>query len=149
MVGPGIWQETLKGWKVRNVHCRTGNMARKLKKWKQDTPTVRLGIWWETWQTRKMKNSLGRIWKMVRNREKRENVEIHIVGPWLWQENWKTWKMRHNHCMIWNMARKTEKGEKMWNTHCRTCNISRNLKNVENETQTMFYLEYVEKHSKT
>ena len=37
--------------------------------------------------------------------------------------------MRHKHCMTWNMARK--------------------LKNVENETQTLFDLEYGEKHSKT
>ena len=29
--GPGIWREKEKGGKFRNVHCRTWNMARKLK----------------------------------------------------------------------------------------------------------------------
>ena len=29
-VGPGIWQETGKTWKLRNTHCRTWNMERKL-----------------------------------------------------------------------------------------------------------------------
>jgi hypothetical protein len=33
--------------------------------------------------------------------------------------------------------------------HCRTLNIARKLKNVENETQTLCHLEYGEKHSKT
>ena len=33
--------------------------------------------------------------------------------------------------------------------HCLTCNMGRKLKNVENETQTLFGLEYGEKHSKT
>ena len=37
--------------------------------------------------------------------------------------------MRHKRCRTWNMARK--------------------LKNVENETQTLFDLKYGEKHSKT
>ena len=31
-IGPGIWQETLKNWKMRNTHCRIQNMARKLTK---------------------------------------------------------------------------------------------------------------------
>jgi hypothetical protein len=30
-VETGIWQETLKKWKMRNAHSRTGNMTRKLK----------------------------------------------------------------------------------------------------------------------
>ena len=30
-----------------------------------------------------------------------------------------------------------------------TCNMARKLKNVENETQTLFHLEYVEKTEKT
>ena len=37
----------------------------------------------------------------------------------------------------------------MRDTHCRTRNMVRKLKNVENETQTLFDLEYGEKHSKT
>ena len=31
-IGPRIWQETLKNWKMRNTQCRIWNMARKLTK---------------------------------------------------------------------------------------------------------------------
>ena len=31
-VGPGIWREKLKSWKMRNTHFRTSNMARKTEK---------------------------------------------------------------------------------------------------------------------
>ena len=37
----------------------------------------------------------------------------------------------------------------MISAHFRTWNMARELKNVENETQTLFDLEYCEKHSKT
>ena len=37
----------------------------------------------------------------------------------------------------------------MISAHFRTWNMARELKNVENETQTLFGLEYGEKHSKT
>ena len=37
----------------------------------------------------------------------------------------------------------------MRNTHCKSWNMARKLKNMENETQTLFDLEYGEKHSKT
>jgi hypothetical protein len=36
----------------------------------------------------------------------------------------------------------------MINTHCKTWNMEKKLENVKNETQTMFDLEYGEKHSK-
>jgi hypothetical protein len=47
------------------------------------------------------------------------------------------------------MLRNTEKKEKIRNAHCRTCNLSRNLKKMENEIQKLFDLEYGGKHSKT
>ena len=37
----------------------------------------------------------------------------------------------------------------MRNAHFRTWNMASKLKNMENETQTLFDLEYGEKHSKT
>ena len=37
----------------------------------------------------------------------------------------------------------------MRHIQCRTWNMSRKLTNDENETQTLFDLEYCEKHSKT
>ena len=35
------------------------------------------------------------------------------------------------------MARKTEKGGKFRNVHCRTWNMARKLKNMENEKKTI------------
>ena len=32
MVGPGIWQETLKTWKMSETQCRTWNMVIKSEK---------------------------------------------------------------------------------------------------------------------
>jgi len=49
---------------------------------------------------------------VMRNSEKRENVEMQTVGHGIWQENTKRWKMRHKHCTTWNVVRMTEKGEK-------------------------------------
>jgi hypothetical protein len=46
------------------------------------------------------------------------------------------------------MAINTEK-EKRRNAHCRAWNMTRKQKNVENETHTLFHLEYGRKHSKT
>jgi hypothetical protein len=56
--------------------------------------------------------------------------------------------MRHKHFVTWNMARNTHIRE-MRNKHCRTWIMAKKLKNGENEMQTLFDLEYVEKHSKT
>ena len=41
--------------------------------------------------------------------------------------------MRNTHFRTRNMARKTEKGGIFRNVHCRTCNIGRKLKIMENE----------------
>ena len=37
----------------------------------------------------------------------------------------------------------------MRNAHCRNWNMARKLKNVKNEKQTLFELEYGQKHAKT
>ena len=52
--------------------------------------------------------------------------------------------MRNSDCRTWNMVT-TVKNVK--NGKC-TWSMARKLKNVENETQTLFDLEYGEKHSK-
>ena len=31
-VESGVWQETIKTWKIRNVHCRSQNMVRNTQK---------------------------------------------------------------------------------------------------------------------
>ena len=38
------------------------------------------------------------------------------------------------------MARKTEKGGKFWNVRCRTCNMARKLKIMENEKHPLDHL---------
>ena len=57
----------------------------------------------------------------------------------------KPWKMRLKHFMTQNMVRNTEKHEKIRNAHC---NIVKKIENAENETQTLFDLEYSEKQWK-
>ena len=61
-------RKTEKGGKFRNVHCRTWNKARKLK------------------ITENEKNSHDDL-KNDEITEKREKLEIHIVGPGIWREN--------------------------------------------------------------
>ena len=50
--------------------------------------------------------------------------------------------MRSKHCSTWILMRNMKK------THCRTWILARNLKNIENETQTLYDLEYGEKTEK-
>ena len=64
-----------KGRKFRNVHCRTWNMARKLKIMENE------------------KHPLDDL-KNDEITEKREKREIHTVGPGIWRENLKSRKMR-------------------------------------------------------
>ena len=61
--------------------------------------------------------------------DKRGKRETHMVGPGIWQETLKNVKNVKYTSSIWVLAKN-------------------NLKNVENETQTLFNLEYGEKHSK-
>jgi hypothetical protein len=61
---------------------------------------------------------------MGRNTEKRANWETLTVEPGILGKIVKTWKI--------------------WNTHSRTSNMARKLKNVENETQTLYDMEYVD-----
>ena len=58
---------------------------------------------------------------------------MHTVGPGIWREKLKSWKMRNTHFRTSNTARKTEKGGKFWNVRCRTWNMARKLKIMENE----------------
>ena len=55
--------------------------------------------------------------------------------------------MRNTHCRISNMARNSENMKKE-KSHCRTWIMERKLKNKENETQTLFDLDYGEKTEK-
>ena len=56
------------GGKFRNVHCRTWNMARKLKIMQNE------------------KHSLDDL-KKDKITEKHEKLEMHTVGPGIWREN--------------------------------------------------------------
>ena len=60
-------RKTEKGGKFRNVHCRTWNMARKLKIMENEGNPFDL--------------------KNDEITEKREKREMHTVGPGIWREN--------------------------------------------------------------
>jgi hypothetical protein len=68
---------------------------------------------------------------------------------WVMGRKLKSWQMRSTHCRTWNMSRKTEKTCKMRNKHCRIWIIARKVKNLENETKTLYNMEYVKKQRKT
>jgi hypothetical protein len=59
--------------------------------------------------------------------EKGAKLETHTLGPGIWQETLKTCKMRN--CRTWNMARK--------------------MKIMENEKHTLKDVKYGQKHCKT
>jgi hypothetical protein len=61
-------RKTEKGGKFRNVHCRTWNMARKLKIMENE------------------KHPLDKL-KNDEITEKLEKCEMHTVGPGIWREN--------------------------------------------------------------
>ena len=61
-------RKTEKGGKFRNFHCRTWNMARKLKIMENE------------------KNQLDDL-KNDEITKKREKREMHTVGPGIWREN--------------------------------------------------------------
>ena len=71
---------------------------------------------------------------------------MYTLGPGLWQEILKN--VENEKCTIQDLkiGEKPEKSEKMRNAHCRSWNMVRKLKNVENETQKLYDLEYCEKH---
>ena len=68
-------RKTEKVGKYRNVHCRTWNMARKLKIMENE------------------KHPLDHL-KNDEITEKREKREMHTLGPGIWRENLKSQKMR-------------------------------------------------------
>ena len=61
------------------------------------------------------------------------------------EKHWKTWKMWKTHCRTWNVARHSEKRKK-WEHTLKDLSMARKLKNVENETQTLYDLEYGKTH---
>ena len=74
---------------MRNAHCSTWSMARKLKIMENEKHTCR-------------------NWNLARNSENREKLEIHSVGTGLCREKGKPWKMRRKNCMTWNKAINSE-----------------------------------------
>ena len=71
-------RKTEKGGKFRNIHCRTWNMARKLKIIENE------------------KHPLDDL-KNDEITEKREKSEMHTERPRIWRENRKSRKMRNTH----------------------------------------------------
>ena len=122
---PGVWQETLKTGQMRNAHFRTWNKVRKQKNVINETQTLfHLEYSKKHSKKRKIRNEHCRTWIMAKKL--------------------KSWKMR-NTLYYLEYGKKHSKTWKMRNPHRRTWNMARKLKNVENETQTLFDLEYGDK----
>ena len=71
-------RKTEKGGKFRNVHCRTWNMARKLKIMENE------------------KHPLDEF-KNDEITKKREKCDMHTERPGICRENRKSWKMQNIH----------------------------------------------------
>ena len=50
---------------------------------------------------RKMRNSYGKTWIMVKNTEKRAKCEIHTVVPGIWRETLKN--VKNEYCTLQNL----------------------------------------------
>ena len=98
---------------MRNEHCRTWKLARKLKNVGNETQ-----ILYDLAYGKKH----SKTW----------NMRNHTEGPGVWQEKGKSWKMRKTYCRNWNMTRNT-KTWKMRNAHCRTWSMAGKMKIMENE----------------
>ena len=88
-----IWQENSNTWKMKNRHCRTWNMARKLKKVENEKHTL---------QDLEYGEKNRKTWKMRSTHCKSE----------IWRETLKTQKNRNTNCRTWNMERNTKKRRK-------------------------------------
>ena len=72
-VGLGMWQETVRNIETRNTQCRTCIIARKRKKFQNETQTLcDLEYGQKQSKTWKMRNTHSRTWIMAR---KVKNVE--------------------------------------------------------------------------
>ena len=114
-VGPGLWRENWKKWKMRQKHCMTWNMARSTeKRVKWYTHSVGIGIWQETvkiWKIHTVES-----WILSRKSTNIENETKTLYAQEYGKKHWKAWKMKIAHSRTWNIATK--------------------LKNVENEKLT-------------
>ena len=142
---PWMWQENLKYLKnasqtmyyledgkkhwqmlnMRNVHCRTWNMARNLKRVKMRHKHC---ITWNMAGSieKHEKRKKHALWPgYVQKTEKRGKWEMNTLGPGLWQEILKTRKMRNAHSRTWILRRK--------------------LQNLKNKNSTLYDLEYDKK----
>ena len=73
---------------------------------------------------------------------------MRTLRPGIWREKRKLWKIRNTHVGP-GMWQETVRNVETRNTQCRTCIIARKRKKLQNETQTLYDLEYGQKQSKT
>ena len=73
---------------MRNAHCRTWNMASKMKNIENEKCTLQdLEYCEKTEKTWKISKAHLRIWKLSRNTEKHQKCAMHTLGTGIWQEN--------------------------------------------------------------
>ena len=135
---------------MRHAHCITWNMVRNTEEHENwEMHTVEPGRWWESWPTRKMRNSHWRTRNMAKMTNE-QNEKLTWKGRKYGEKHWKTRKMKNTHCRYRNMARNSEKREiwkihtvgtglwqqtwkrlKMSHKHCMTWNIARKTEKRE------------------
>jgi len=154
--------------KLKNVKNETQTLfdldygKKHWKNGKWEMHTLGPGIWRENWKSWKMKiNTVGsEIWRETPKNVKNEKQNLFDLE--YGEKQWKWWKMRNAHCRTWNMVKKLKKFRK-WKTHTvgpgkwretfknvknEKNPLARKLNNEKNETQTLFDMEYREKHWK-
>ena len=85
---------------MRNAHCRTWNMERKLKNMDNKTKTV---------QELEYEKYTLKVLDYGEKTDQHGKCDTHTLGSEIWRETVKNVKMRNAHCMIWNMEKNTEK----------------------------------------
>jgi len=97
-VGLGMWQETVRNIETRNTQCRTCIIARKRKKFQNETQTLcDLEYGQKQSKTWKMRNTHSRIWIMARKLKNVENETQTLFDLVCDKKQGKTWQMKNAH----------------------------------------------------
>ena len=97
-VGLGMWQETVRNIETRNTQCRTCIIARKRKKFQNETQTLcDLEYGQKQSKTWKMRNTHSRTWIMARKLKNVENETQILFDLVCDKKQGKTWQMKNAH----------------------------------------------------
>ena len=93
-----MWRETVRNIETRNTQCRTCIIARKRKKFQNETQTLcDLEYGQKQSKTWKMRNTHSRIWIMARKLKNVENETQTLFDLVCDKKQGKTWQMKNAH----------------------------------------------------